>query len=302
MAKLHLIVNSSRSYGAYLRDEKFKEWGTTEDPRAVNTIAQANMTTMFGTSGPAKIELKDKAALDKLLKELEGFDSAKLKQPLVILTAVPIPSTKRLQTKIIEFGGTVDAKNKADQKNVGTDLFAGLKISREVKDFLIDWAGQEPESLLGVVRFIRNLSPEKQPRVSIDMVLMQLVQESGELSPFDLEGPVLKGNIGEALAVARRVPLAPAATVLFNKLQVLYKAAKIMEIEPSISSEDLSDCLNLVGRSVNFIRPTAKRIGADKLEKMVAIALDFDTLRKSGIPGIQSRFEVSIYKLCEAVR
>ena len=88
--------------------------------------------------------------------------------------------------------------------------------------------------------------------------------------------------------------------MLHNKLQTLYKAARLMEIEPQISSEEMTDCLGLVGRTINYIRPTAKRIGSERLKQMVDISLEFDTARKSGVPGVEARFEVAIYKLCEA--
>lgn len=305
--RLHFIVNSSRSYSSYLRDEKLREWGLTgQELRPVDSLAQANMVNMFGASGPSKIELKDKAALEKLLRELDAMDDSaaakKLKQATVISTSLPIPSTKKLQTRIAELGGTVDARNKAEQSSMGNELFAGLKLKREVKDFLIDWAGQDTESLIGIVRFLRALSPEKQAKVSVDTVLMQLSKESGELSPFGLEDPVLKGRTAEAIAVARRAPLAPAAAMLFGKLQTLYKAARLMEIEPNITADQLTDALGLKGRMVNYIKPTAKRIGSDKLKEMVDIAWEFDGVRKSGVPGVEARFEVAIYKLCEAVR
>lgn len=304
--RLHLIVNSSRSYLSYLREEKFKEWGLGAlEPRLTESLAQANMVNMFGNSGPAKIELADKAAVDKLLRELDALDESaierKLKQAVVISTLVPIPSTKKLQTRILEIGGTVDARNKAEQKGMGTELFSGLKIKPDVKDFLLDWAGQETESLIGIIRFLRSLPAEKQGKVSIELVLMQLAKESGELSPFSLEEPVLKGRTAEAVSVARRVALAPAATMLHNKLQTLYKAARLMEIEPRITAEEMTDCLGLVGRTVNYIRPTAKRIGSERLKEMVDISLEFDSARKSGVPGIEARFEVAICKLCEAV-
>lgn len=305
--RLHLIVNSSRSYLSYLRDEKLREWGLTgQDLRSVESIAQANMVNMFGASGPAKIELQDKAGLDKLLRELEAIDESaaekKLKQAVVISTTIPINSTKKLQSRISELGGTVDARSKTEQSSMGTDLFSGLKIKSEVKSFLLDWAGQEPESLIGIIRFLRGLSAEKQARVTLDTVLMQLSKESGELSPFGLEDPILKGRTAEAIAVARRAPMAPASSLLFSKLQTLYKAARLMEIEPSITADELTDSLGLRGRTVNYIRPTAKRIGSEKLKQMVDIALEFDTDRKSGVPGIEARFEVAIYKLCETVR
>jgi len=305
--RLHLIVNSSRSYLSYLRDEKFREWELSKvEPRSVESLSQANMVNMFGASGPAKIELGDKAAVDRLLRELDAIEPGaverKLKQPVVISTTVPIPSTKKLQTRIIELGGTVDSRNKTEQKSMGGELFQGLKLRSDVKDFLLDWAGQEPESLIGVIRFLRGLSAEKQARVSIETVLMQLSQEGGELSPFEIEGPILKGNTAEAISIARRVAMAPAASMLFTKLQTLYKAARLMEIEPRITPEQLTDTLGLVGRTVNYIRPTAKRIGSDRLKEMVDIAMEFDNARKSGVPGIEARFEVAIYKLCEAVR
>lgn len=305
--RLHLIVNSSRSYLSYLRDEKLREWGLTgQDLRSVESVAQANMVNMFGASGPAKIELQDKAALDKLLRELEAIDDSvaekKLKQAVVISTTIPINSTKRLQARISELGGTVDARSKTEQSSMGTDLFSGLKIKADVKSFLLDWAGQEPESLIGIIRFLRSLSTEKQARVTLDTVLMQLAKDSGELSPFGLEDPILKGRTAEAIAVARRAPMAPAASLLFSKLQTLYKAARLMEIEPSVTADQLTESLGLRGRTVNYIRPTAKRIGSEKLKEMVDIALEFDTLRKSGVPGIEARFEVAIYKLCETVR
>ena len=304
--RLHLIVNSSRSFLSYLRDEKLREWDLTgQDLRSVDSVAQANMVNMFGASGPAKIELQDKGSLDRLLRELQNIEledaPKKLRQAVVISTTIPINSTKALQARVKELGGTVDSRNKAEQTSMGSDLFSGLKIKPEVKSFLLDWAGQEPESLIGIVRFLRGLSAEKQSRVTLDTVLMQLSKDSGELSPFGLEEPILKGRVAEAISVSRRAPMAPAAALLFSKLQTLYKAARLMEIDPRISSDDLTEALGLKGRTVNYIKPTAKRIGAERLKEMVDIALEFDNARKSGVPGIQARFEVSIYKLCEAV-
>lgn len=304
--RLHLIANSSKSYLSYLREEKFREWGLNGvEPKIVSSLAQANIVNMFGASGPAKIELADKAAIDRLLNELEAIApeavEQKLQQAVVLSTAVPINSVKKLQAAVLAVGGTVDARNKTEQKSMGSELFEGLNLNPEVKSALLDWAGQEPEYLIGIIRFIRALPEEKQSRVSVETVMMQMAQESGELSPFELEGPILKGNTAEAVSVARRVPLAPAASILFTKLQVLYKASRLMEIEPEITPEAITECLGLAGRTVNYIRPTARRIGSEKLKKMVDIALEFDTARKSGIPGIDVRFEVMIYKLCDVV-
>lgn len=259
------------------------------------------MVNMFGGNKPSKIELQDKVSVDRLFKELESFDATKLTQPIVITTPVPIPSTKKLQSKILEIGGSVDSRNKAEQKSMGTEIFEGLKLQREVKEFLIDWAGQEPESLIGVIRFLRGLSPEKQGKVSIDIVLMQLAQDRGELSLFDLEGPILKGRTIEAISISRRVPLAPSAHTLYNKLQTLYKTARLIEIEPNIKDSEITDCLNLAGRAVNFIRPTARRIGSEKLKEMVDVILAFDSARKNGAIGVEARFEIAIYKLCEII-
>lgn len=300
--KLHLIVNSSKSYLSYLREEKFREWGVGgQELRSAGSITQANMVNMFGGNKPSKIELQDKVSVDRLFKELESFDATKLTQPIVITTPVPIPSTKKLQSKILEIGGSVDSRNKAEQKSMGTEIFEGLKLQHEVKEFLIDWAGQEPESLIGVIRFLRGLSPEKQGKVSIDIVLMQLAQDRGELSLFDLEGPILKGRTIEAISISRRVPLAPSAHTLYNKLQTLYKTARLIEIEPNIKDSEITDCLNLAGRAVNFIRPTARRIGSEKLKEMVDVILAFDSARKNGAIGVEARFEIVIYKLCEII-
>lgn len=259
------------------------------------------MANMFGVNKPSKIELQDKTAVEKLFKELDAIDPAKITQPVVISTAIPIPSTKKLQAKIIELGGTVDARNKTEQKTMGTEMLKGLKLQKDVKDLLVDWAGEEPESLIGVIRFLRSLSAEKQSRVSVDIVLMQLAQDKGDLSLFDLEGPILKGRTVEAISISRRVSLAPAAFTLYNKLQTLYKAAKLLEIEPSISDDTMTETLGLAGRAVKFIRPTAKRIGSDRLREMVKIVVQFDTERKNGASQVQDRFEIVIYKLCEVI-
>lgn len=259
------------------------------------------MANMFGVNKPSKIELQDKTAVEKLFKELDAIDPAKITQPVVISTAIPIPSTKKLQAKIVELGGTVDARNKTEQKTMGTEMLKGLKLQKDVKDLLVDWAGEEPESLIGVIRFLRSLSAEKQSRVSVDIVLMQLAQDKGDLSLFDLEGPILKGRTVEAISISRRVPLAPAAFTLYNKLQTLYKAAKLLEIEPSISDDTMTETLGLAGRAVKFIRPTAKRIGSDRLREMVKIVVQFDTERKNGASQVQDRFEIIIYKLCEVI-
>lgn len=302
--KLYLIISSSKSYRSFARDQKLKEWsykpGTA---KPVASLAYVGRSDMFGNSSPSLLDAPNKEAVATVLKDLEGLDedvmAHKFRNGLIIVSECPIVSTKKLQAKVLELGGEVVAKTKDDQKNLGGDLFSGLSISREVKTYLLDWAGEEPERLLGIITFIKGLSNEKQKKVTVEHVTMQLAKGAGDVSIFGLEGPVFSGNFVEAVRIGRRSEYNAATGMLYRKVHSIYRAACILSDNPRASNQDIGDALGIKGGQIYYIVKSAKSMGTNQLEEMLDVLAPLSASIKIGAPLSKQRFEVSLYKLCE---
>lgn len=302
--KLYLVVSSSKSYRSFAKDQKLKDWSYgVGSAKIVPSLSFVGRSDMFGNTSPAIIEAPTKEAVATLLAELEALSEEliahKFRSGLIIISECPIVSTKKLQAKVLELDGEVMAKTKDDQKSLGKDLFSGLSVSREVQNYLLEWSGEEPEQLLGIIGFLSGLSKEKQRKVSVEHVKMQLSKNAGDLSIFGIENPVFAGNFVEAVRIGRRSEYNAATGMLYRKVHSIYKAACILDDNPKASSQEISDALGIKGGQIYYITRSAKSIKMNKLEAMLDILAPLSSSIKSGAPLSKERFEIALYKLCE---
>lgn len=299
--KLFLAVSANPGYIDFLKDRKLREW-QLEKPKLVEGLNRIGATALFGNISPYWMDISDKASATKLAKDLQAVGSERLAKKLkdsglVICCSVDLVGSRELQKVVKELGGEVDARRKDDRSPFEDEVFEGVEVSREVRKYILDWAGQDRAKPLGVLNWLRTLSPERQRRVTIDQIAIQLVGNEGELAPF-LEEQIFKGNYIEAVSIARRSNAMPIIANLKTKLAKIYKVAALRESGLNLSGAELQAAVGHVGKGFYYVERDAKRFSFEQAEKMLKLVIDFEGKVKSGrVVNVDDSLEVFLIRL-----
>lgn len=306
--KLLLISDSSEAVAMHARDAAIAEWGLEHGTRNIEKIAEAGAINLFGEAPLSLLSIDGASELKQVVSDLEKLDSnsSKLAHGLIITTDVGGNQIKKLQNLVVKLGGEAKVVTKSKSVDTAPDLVASLNVSAKIKDFLVDWAGQEPGQLVSLVRAIEAIPPSRQAQLTMDDIMIRLPLPPGSIAPWDIEKPLLAGNVDETISTYRRIVSHSAPIlvqfVLYGKFSTMHKVAAIVENDPSITNDQINEILGLKGRQIYFLRPTAKRFGAAKLEKCVDILAKTEDALKSGAADANLTYEVAILKILLTLR
>lgn len=300
MTTLHLIVNPTESYLLHQRDKVLKEAFGTEEYRSIPSASQAGARNLFGSTLPAVLRISTNTEANLAAKQISELSDTKLKSGLVVLFEGAARSCKKLIEACSSRGqvNVFDSSDRNWNKSTAKNILAELHIPKPVKEFLLDWAGEDYEQLLSISKTLGELSPRAQSSVSIDAVLARLPLPPGSVPPWEIEQPLLAKNTTKTIEMFRRIvahssPIV-VSSILSKKFEQMYRIL-------SISGLGLSkgESAALVGASpgqMYYLEKSANRIGLEKLEKLVMV---FNTLHgqlTTGASTPKARAEVSLLK------
>lgn len=241
MSKLIFIMDDSE---AFLRDEVIRissSWGfvksnvkTTEDWKA--SLGKSSIS-LFGEKNIVHLDLSDANKLKSFVSLLSDkknksmFENNWYGEGLII-TSTHARGTKKIEDLVKLSKGEVHKK--AKPKETKKTLLSRIKVSKDIKDFLDDYAGEDYQLIIGVVNQIEEMDEKKQKSLTIDEVVVRLPSKPGALPPWEFINPMLEGNAKKAIDLYERSVEGSHVLVTMklakSKLQLLYRLKLLQEV------------------------------------------------------------------------
>lgn len=301
--KLALIIDKSQSYVDFQKDLVAENWEI--EPVNVETVAslsEVGETTLFGDTPTAVIHASDINAVKELTSIFESMIKTmseeeivnKFEHGLIITTTVARVSTKKLEKIVNDLGGFVvlSKENAKDKTNPVDGLLNPLSIPRDVKRFIQDYAGDNYDMILSVVRTISEIPEKAQRLITIDDILMRIPQAPGAIPPWEIEKSFMNGDIVELISMYRRIVAHShglvVVSILKNKIVSSYKISALIDDsrEENGTTPSVAEVSTLLGIPNNY--PTklsyesAKKLGFAKLSRVIELFYELEGKLKGG--------------------
>lgn len=301
--KLALIIDKSQSYIDFQKDKIIEDWGiNAASVELVQSLSEVGEMTLFGDTPTAVINSSDLNSFKDLSTSVENLVksktpdqiSEKFSHGLVITTTVARVSTKKLEKIVTDLGGSIilSKENAKDKTNPVVSLLQPLNLLPEVKKFIQDYAGDNYDMVLSVVRTISEIPEKSQKLISIDDILMRIPQAPGSIPPWEIEKPFMSGNIPELITMYRRIVTHShglvVVSILKNKITTSYKISSMIDDyrEEKGTTPNVAEISKLLSIPNNY--PTklsyesAKKIGFSKLSRIVELFYKLEANLKGG--------------------
>lgn len=282
--KLEFIMSDS---SAYLRDEVIRisqEWGFSK--ANVKTVEDWNSSlvrgsvSLFGEVSMIHLDLSDAKKLkafvalisDKKNKDMfaEGWSG-----PGLIITSTHAQGAKKVENIVTSSGGVVQKKAKpAEMKKL---LFKRVNLSKDAKEFLDAYSGEDYQILIGVVNQIEKLDPQEQKDMKVEDLAVRLPGKPGALPPWDFINPMLDGNADKAISLYERSVVGSHVLVTMKlarlKLQLLHRI-KILQMSGVFKAEEQARILGeRNGPNIWIVAKLAQRLDVSTTEYIAKLSL-----------------------------
>ena len=292
--KLALIIDKSAAFISFEKEKVLASWGTDSNAvEFVSSISRAGGASLFGDTPTIVVELADTDAVKRTVVELEDLDPESLSSGAILVSSVARTSTKKLEAAVAKLGGHVILSSEGSKSKISPTqhLLAELHLNRAAKEFLVEYVGDDYESLIPLIKTISALSPENQMKVTEEALVMRMPQAKGSVKPWEIFNHIISGDTSKAIDHLRRtndsssflVPL----TIIKNNLQLMLTAAALQSQNPRLTQEQLatvSGAPNNWGTKLALER--AKKLGLPRLEKAAElVSITIGKVR--GVPEIE---------------
>lgn len=298
--KLALIIDKSQSYTDFQKERILKEWNVNPfELKKITSLSEAGGSTLFGKPPTALLTLSDlnevKDFVEVLTKaKTAGTVEGSVGEGLLIMSPVARTSTKKLEALVEALGGeVVIAKASAkDKMTTGEKLINDLNFTREVKEYILSYVGDDYEALIPIARSLSDLPKESHSRISVEDIYIRLPKAPGAVPPWEIEKPLFAGNLSKTIEIFRRVhqnsDLLVVLFVLKNKMTLAYRAGAILDATPRTSSAVIAEALGVPDNyPLKLAMGYHSKYGIDKLEKLAMLLAETERKVKggSGTPG-----------------
>lgn len=282
----------SKSYLDLLESEHVKKWSETQDAARHNSITSFGGKTLFGDCPVLILTLENKDAVAETLAYFKRHTTEELASRFAsgvfIRTQVQLNSTKSLRKYIEdELDGEVFSRNKSKRSELPEELLDKTNLSREVKDFLMDFAKGEPDHIIGIVRQVEKLNPKQQKALSLDAIVTRLPQDPQAAPPWDIEDPFWRGDTKATLEASRKICITDGGIVLL--LWQLRKTARMTLDFAGMkgrAGRDQSELAKITDSLPNYglvvAEKRAKKIGLSKSMQVAKIIAKYDRMIRGG--------------------
>lgn len=292
--KLALILDKSSAFRDFQRASILKQWQSDVDVQRVNSLDEVGQETIFGNPPTAVMELDDISTIKKLVKDLESYSSKnelnhKLRYGLVLVSGANRNSTKKLEQIVNYLGGCVilAKESSKDKSSVTTKLLSTLSLGRDEKRFLEDYVADDYDSLLSLLRSLETLTPKQQSMITVADLMIRLPQPPGSIPPWEIEKPLMQGDVPETISVYRRIilhshPLV-VLSVLRNKIQLMWRIAVLERYHSITNREQLSTVLSVSNSyALKLAQNMSRQLGLGVCQKLTELVAQAETDLKGG--------------------
>lgn len=291
--KIALIIDKSQVYIDLQKELIMAEWELeTKDTKRMKSLLDAGAPTLFGESPAGIIHLEDIVQVKRFVEDM----TAKIKKNtmestagkgLIVYTTVGRNSTRKLEKLFTDLDGKVIV-SKVDSKSTmsaAARLIADMGFSKDVRDYMLNYVGQDYEALIPIVRSFSDLTKTEQRQITLAEIYIRLPQAPGSVPPWDIEKPLLEGQTTEMLKIFRRVhqstDLLVVLFILKNKFQLSYRAGVLAE--SGLSQSRIAEVLDVKDNyPLKLAIQNARNFGTVKLQAAVELLANLETAVKGG--------------------
>ena len=313
--KLALILDKSSAFRDFQRASILKQWQSDTDVQRVNSLDEVGQETIFGNPPTAVMELDDIITVKKLVKDLESYSSKnelnhKLRYGLVLVSGANRNSTKKLEQIVNHLGGCVilAKESSKDKLSVTTKLLSNLSLGRSEKRFLEDYVADDYDSLFSLLRSLETLTPKQQSMITVSDLMIRLPQPPGSIPPWEIEKPLMQGDVPETISVYRRIilhshPLV-VLSVLRNKIQLMWRIAVLEHFHGITDRTQLSAALSVSNSyALKLAQNMSRQLGLSICQKLTELIAQAETDLKGGSQADNSvTMELLLVQIAKQVR
>lgn len=295
MTKLTLVIDKSQSYLDFQKSETLNSWGTTVDEvQYVDNLGKVGEISLFGDPPPSVMVITEIDQIKSLVTSIEkaeeeGTFKSRLTSGLIILTTVARVSTKKLEAAIIRNSGNIifAKANSKDKSNIAEKLMTDLYVRPDVKKFIVEYAGDDYESIIAVVKNLSTLPRKAQQMVSIEDMYIRMPQAPGSVPPWDIEKPLMSGNVEETIKIFRRIikhsHYLVVLSILKNKIELAYKIGAVMSADSTMTLDKTAKSLGLANNyPFKLAYEIFKKFGIENIQWSLMELLDTESKVKGG--------------------
>lgn len=294
--RIVFVADESLAYTTFERDRVLAEWKTERsETRIITKLDEAGVASLFGDAPVSVLTFDTKEEIKEAAERLKAADKGELTRystpGLIMLTNVSRVSTKTIEKLVDSLGGEVIlSKASGSKESPARKLVDELMLSREAKEFLKDYAGDDYGSILGLVKTLGALSAKQQQSVSIDDLLVRMPSPPGAIPPWEIEPAVLSGNVTKAITLYRRVSqtshLLVVLAILKNKFKLVFKVASLLANKPSTQLAEIATSLSAPNNyPLRLSYDTAKRLGLPRATRILELMVETERRVKGGSSG-----------------
>lgn len=313
MSKLVLIVDKSQAYLHFERDRTLDTWGVDKkDIRFTKTLVGSGAASLFGDVPTSVIHIDAAETAKRIITEMQERTKEDLTEAfssgLLVTCELDRRQTKKLESVFKEYGGEVLCPPAGrNDEPVAVKLVRQLKLNPQVEEYLLGYVGQQYDAVIPFLETLSKIPAEHRKKITEEDIYYRIAQAPGSVPPWEIETPVMAGNVNEAINIARRVEANSSyllwLSVLKNKITNAFRAAVLIEDNPRITDEKLAESLGVPTRGLYFTRKTVKQHGREKLERAAVAIIVAEAKIKGGsaAPG-SPMSEQLIVELCAIMR
>lgn len=315
MVNIAFAIDKSEAYVNFQKNKLIDDWGLAgSDIKYIEKIGEAGIATLFGSAPVSVLHFETKEEIQEAFNIISKASKSELERfatpGLIMLTDVDRRSTAKMEKFLTGIGGEVRvAKEKSSDKTpVTRTLLNDLNLSRDVKNFIEDYVGDDYTAALGLIRTLGNLTREQQRAISIDEVALRLPTPPGGVPPWEIEKPLFAGDVSKTIELYRRIANAShylvVLTIIKNKFSLAWKVNSLQVLNPSIQKAEIASALGVPNNyPLQIAMGYSKDYGEKKLKNILEeIALVESKVKGGSAVDSDSLMEILLVKIMNVLR
>lgn len=304
--KIALIIDKSEAYLKYKVSEILADWGNSNSEQVEN-INEPPVSGLFGDAEPSIMLIKDTNKMKETVAVIEKNGNDWLEENysngLIITTIIARTSTKKIEKIVKDLGGLVDIPPTAKEGTLTERLVDELNLSNEVRSYLLSYIGDDYETLIPIVRGVKEIPKKLQSKITVEDMYYRLPTPPGAVPPWTIEEHILKGDVTNTIETFRRVHehqhLLVAISLLKGKFQNYYKL-KVLQ-ENYVGDDDIAKILGLKSKGqLYYLKKNVNRLSIENLENIVKILERNEAKAKgAGREPTVALTEKSLVQICQ---
>lgn len=208
--KLALIIDKSDAYLSFQRDRVLSSWGISySETEVITSLTNVGGATLFGGSPTKLITLSDANMVKKFISDYEkmGANSftATFDSGLIVMCNVNRTQTKKLESIMQKNDSIMYIPPAKGNETLAEKLISEIKLQKNIKDFLLDYIGDDYDTILPLVESLSQIPEKFHSKITIDDLYVRLPQPPGSIPPWEIEEPVFVGDVNRAISLSRRI-------------------------------------------------------------------------------------------------